>query len=1164
MSRIAFRRLTGVLVVVLALALGLAQHALAQSTPAPWWKLNATMALGNQAGGDEAQFVVTATDIGDEAVSGASTPVTISYELPPGVTPIGLPQAFAGRGVPGRENVPPPLTGCEVTTQAGDRALVSCKFTEILPPFEHLLMRIPAKLEGPEDGRSVLGVQGGNFQGKPAPAAQLPKQLEFSNGPAAFGAEAFELTPELDGGAPDKQAGSHPYQLTTTLDFNQTLGEFDTASEKGVFPSAVALPHDLRFKLPPGLVGNITAVPECSKVDFSTTIAEQTVNLCPPDTAIGVVSLVANDPVPAGFGAWAIPIFNLTPEAGEPARFGFVLEGVPVILRTAVPTGGEYGVEVSVSEISQAVQLLSSQVTFWGVPGDASHDSARGWECLGEGTWYGGQPHAKCPETTDPVPRAFLTLPTSCGTAPETTVEGHSWPVGPARTVQPLLGDTVDHLLTEHCELLGFEPTIAVEPDVHTASTPTGLSVGVHVPQAGLVSGGERAPSAVKDTTVTLPPGLTLSPPAANGLAACSAASFGSPFLGGEETFQTQNTRFLPGPPGCNDSEKVGTVSIRTPLLPDPLTGSVYIAEEHVNPFQAPLVLYLVAEDRAAGVLVKLAGSVTPNPVTGQLISTFQNTPQLPFEDLQLHFLEGDRGSTSTPALCGSYTTTAAFTPWSGGAVAAPEARFTISSGAGGGPCPPSPLSFAPGFQAGSVKSGAGVFSPFVLSIARPDGQQALTGVSVHLPPGIAAILANVTPCPEPPAGQEWACGPDSLVGHAVEASGLGGEPITLAGQVYLTSGYDGAPFGLLVRTLAAAGPFNLGYVNVRSRINVDPHTAAVSVTTDPGPRHEAIPTILDGVPVQLKDLQVTIDELTGAGRPFEFNPTNCTPTSIAGTLGGDGGTQAPVSASFTATGCASLPFKPTLTASTQGQASRVNGASLTVRVTSSRGQANIAKTVLTLPKTLPSRQSTIRQACPEKDFETNPASCDEGSVIGSAVVHTPVLKSPLTGPGYLVSHGGAAFPDVEFVLQGEGIKLVLDGQTRISKGITTSSFNTVPDAPVESFEAVLPEGPHSALGAYLPSGSYDLCATKLTMPTTITGQNGVVVSQTTKVALSGCKGVAGFKAKKLTRAQKLTRALSVCRRRFKHSAQRRSACESRARHSFRASGSRSKKTRRS
>ncbi|HEX4438092.1 MAG TPA: hypothetical protein VH061_15000 [Solirubrobacteraceae bacterium] len=1174
MSRLTFRRLTFLLALAVTLVLALAQSALAQAAPAPWWKLNATMALGNQVGGDEAQFVVTATDIGDEAVDGSPAPVTISYELPPGVTPIGLPQAFAGRGVPGRENVPPPLTGCEVTTQTGGRALVSCKFTEILPPFEHLLMRIPAKLEGPEDGQSVARVQGGSYEEqipggghkeKTAPEAQLSKQLEFSNGPAPFGAEAFALTPELEGGAPDRQAGSHPYQLTTTLDLNETLGEFETPSEKGIFPSAVALPHDLRFKLPPGLVGNITAVPQCSKVDFSTTIAEQTVNLCPPDTAIGVVSLVANDPVPAGFGAWAIPIFNLTPEAGEPARFGFVLEGVPVILRTAVPTGGEYGVEVSVSEISQAVQLLSSQVTFWGVPGDASHDSARGWECLGEGTWYGGQPHAKCPETTDPSPRAFLTLPTSCGTPPpETTVEGHSWPAGPGRVVQPLLGDTLDHLPTEHCELLGFKPTISVEPDVHTASTPTGLSVGVHVPQTGLVSGGEQAQSAVEDTTVTLPPGLTLSPPAANGLAACSAASFGSPFPGAEEALQTQNTRFLPGPPGCNDSEKVGTVTIRTPLLPDPLTGSVYLAEEHVNPFQAPLVLYLLAEDKTAGVLVKLAGSVTPDPATGQLVSTFQNTPQLPFEDLQLHFLEGDRGSTSTPALCGSYTTSASFTPWSGGAKASPEANFAITTGAGGGPCPPNPLNFTPGFQAGSVKSGAGAFSPFVLSIARPDGQQALNGVSVHLPAGIAAILANVTPCPEPPAGQEWACDPDSLVGHAVEASGLGGEPVTLGGQVYLTTGYDGAPFGLLVRTLAAAGPFNLGYVNVRSRIDVDPHTAAVSVTTDPGPRHEAIPTILDGVPVQLKDLQVTIDELTGAGKPFEFNPTNCTPTAIAGTLSGDGGAQASVSASFTATGCASLPFKPTLTASTQGQASRVNGASLTVRVTSSPGQANIAKTVLTLPKTLPSRQSTIRQACPEKTFEANPASCDEGSVIGSAVVHTPVLKNPLTGPGYLVSHGGAAFPDVEFVLQGEGIKLVLDGQTRISKGITTSSFNTVPDAPVESFEAVLPEGPHSALGAYLPSGSYDLCNAKLTMPTTITGQNGVVISQSTKLALSGCKGVAGFKAKKLTRAQKLSRALSACRKRFKHSAKRRGTCERRARHSLSASASRGKKTHKS
>ena len=1132
-----------VLCICLGTSLTGAQPALAQ---APWWRLNATSAHSHLPSEGEAQFVVTATNVGDAPVNGSPTPVTIRYELPEGVTPLGSPEANAGRGVPGQEGSIP-LSGCEVIHLANGRSAVSCKFTEILTPFDHLLMRITTKVEHPTgtplDG--VLTVTGGN-----ATAAELVKPLDLQEEPKLFGVETYELTPEGEGGSRDSQAGSHPFQLTTTLDLNQTLASYSALNEKGIYPSSPALPRSLHFRLPPGLVGDVSAAPQCSKVDFTTALQEDTVNLCPPDTAIGVVTLVANDPVPAGFQGWSVPVFNLTPEEGEPARFGFLIEGVPVVVRTSVPTGGEYGVEASVGEISQAVQVLSTQLTLWGVPGDPRHDSARGYECLGGGAWYGAAPHPPCPTTSEKTPTAFLTLPTSCERPPETTVEGQSWPIGEARTVRALEGQTSYAFPSalENCDLLSFQPTISVEPDEHSASTPTGLTVGVHVPQQGLLSASGRAESAVRETTVRLPEGLLISPAAANGLEACSASAFGSPFLGADEDLQTGNTSFRPGFPGCPDAAKVGTVEVSTPLLPDPLTGAVYLAQEHTAPFQAPLVIYLVAEDHAAGILVKLAGTITPEPGTGQLVSTFENTPQLPFEDLKLHFFGGPRASVSTPPRCGSYPTQALFTPWSGGpAASAPPVSFAISSGAGGSPCPSSQLPFAPSMRAGATNSQAGAFSDFELEIAHSDGDQQLTGVTVHLPPGLAAMLKSVTPCAEPQAslGQ---CGPESEIGHVSASAGLGPEPFVQTGHVYLTGPYQGSPFGLSIVTPAVAGPFNLGEVVVRSAISVDPHTAAVTVSSSLPTTVQGVGLPPSGVPLQLKQIQVSIDR-----QDFQFNPTNCSPTSITGTLGGGEGAAAPVVARFTATGCASLPFTPTLTASTQGQASRSDGASLTVRVTATPGQANVARTVLTLPKTLPSRQSTIRQACLAAVFESNPATCPEGSVIGSATVHTPVLKSPLTGPGYLVSHGGAAFPDVEFVLQGEGIKLILDGQTNISNGVTTSSFNSVPDAPIESFEAVLPEGPHSALGLYLPGNeTYNLCGTALAMPTTIAGQNGAVIKQSTKIAITGCKAVAGFKAKKLTRAQKLKKALIACRKRFKHSRQRRVSCENKARRAYR------------
>jgi hypothetical protein len=408
----------------------------------------------------------------------------------------------------------------------------------------------------------------------------------------------------------------------------------------------------------------------------------------------------------------------------------------------------------------------------------------------------------------------------------------------------------------------------------------------------------------------------------------------------------------------------------------------------------------------------------------------------------------------------------------------------------------------------------------------------------MQLPPGLAAVLASVTPCPEPQAAQ-GTCGPDSLIGHAISSSGLGADPFSLSGQVYLTGPYKDAPFGISIVTPAVAGPFHLGNVIVRSGIYVDRFTAVVTI-------RGVVPTMVEtgtsgktGIPVQLHRTEVVVD------RPnFQFNPTNCTPMSITGTLQGSQGGVENVHEPFQVTNCPNLQFKPTFEASTAAKTSKNNGASLIVKVTSpGLGQANIAKTKVALPIVLPSRLTTIQKACPDHVFEANPASCDEGSLIGTAKIYTPVFKNPLSGPAYLVSHGNAAFPDVEFVLQGEGLTIILDGQTDIKKGITTSTFNALPDAPFTKFETVLPEGPHSALAA-----TANLCTQKLIMPTTITGQNGDVINQSTHIAVTGCP-----KAKRPTRAQLLAKAMTVCRKSFKHNRKKRVACEASARKKYKA-----------
>jgi hypothetical protein len=1119
---------------ILAGTLAMASSAAAQ----PWWRLDITSAPTNLPATGEAQFMVTASNIGDGPVEAAppNAPVAFSDEVPEGAEVQAI-EAYATGEQPVAD------LDCETHGR-----IVSCKYAKDLPPFARLFLRITVNMNEPQPAPNGLH-NVASLSGAQTPA--FSKLAKVSSARTPFGIETYTLQPEEEGGAPDTQAGSHPFQLTATLDFNQQLAFTAPGGNGGIFPAAAALPRNLHFLLPPGLVGDANVVPQCSETDFAA-VAEEKRNLCPDDTAIGVASVVINEPTTLGLKAYSVPLFNLRPAPGEPARFGFEVESVPVVLTTAVPSGGEYGVQVTVRNASQAAQVLASEVTFWGVPADSRHDQSRGWDCLDNRFWD-LKGVAPC-DGTGEAPTAFLELPTSCESAPITSVTGESWPAGSALAAQQLASENTTYRFPAPltgCSALEFNPSLMVETEQSVASTPTGLGVHVHMPQVGLLSPTGKAESALRQTTVVLPQELQLSPAAANGLAACSALEFGSLseaepnghlLQGTEEVLQTRNKSFTPSAPSCPDAAKVGTASIMTPLLSHEVQGSVYLAAQNADPFQSPLALYLLAEDPSDGVRVKLAGAVEVNSSTGQLTSTFQNTPQLPFSDVRFHFFGGERASVSTPAHCGSYPTTASFVPWSAEPTMIFSSSLQVASGPGGSACPSDSLPFSSSFTAGPTIPQGGAFSPLVVKIGKSDGDQPLSGISVKLPAGFAAVLSSVTPCQEPPPDQEWTCGEQSLVGHVREYSGLGGEPVVLNGEAYLTTGYRGAPFGLLVSTHAAAGPFDLGIVNVRSRIDVDPKTAAVSVASEPSPRGEVIPTMLKGVPVQLKALEVAVD------RPsFEFNPTNCGQSAFSAILSGSEGAQQQLSASFKASNCASLPFHPTLSAVTQGNSSKANGASLSVRVTSSGlGVANIQKVALQLPKALPSRLTTIQKACPDQTFEANPASCDEGSVIGEATIHTPILKSPLTGPAYLVSHAAAAFPDVEFVLQGEGIKLILDGKTDIKAGITYSRFESTPDAPFTTFETLLPMGPHSALTANVAAGKrFSLCGAKLVMPTTITAQNGAVIQQETKIPVQGCGAVKGSK---VTRAQEFAKALRACRKQFKHNKHKRAACEKKAR----------------
>jgi hypothetical protein len=1074
----------------------------------PWWHLTSSTRPAVIPSGGEGTLVIQALNVGNAQTSG---PVTLSATLPAGLSVVkqgATPQVFFW----------PTLK--EPTSEA-DSALLAAEICQVtgativcttdpsvnnslsdlahIAPYEQVELWVKVK----DTGGTIAGAEY-QAQVSGGEASTVSRHHVVAIGEEAvvpFGVEEYNLVPEEAGGGVDDRAGSHPYQLTTTVALNQT----------GDPKAPPALARNLAFELPPGQIGSATAVAKCDGSDFHTHLIE--INLCPEDTAIGVAVITFDEPANLSVKTLPVPLFNLETAPGEPARFGFVIAGNPVILDTSVRSGpGEdYGVTVSVSNITELVNFITSTVTFWGTPGDPSHNNVRGWGCIREGAYNAGTAGVTCSTASDAHPPAFLTLPTDCEEPFFTSVTGVAWPNKKSPSGAPFgpfsysLEDEAGSLVPlTACNQVPFSPMISAEASTESASAPSGLDVNVNFHDEGLISSTGLAQSQLKNTVVTLPDGFTINPSAGVGLGGCTPADYA------RETIES-----IPGE-GCPNDSKLGTVEIETPLLAQKIHGSLFIAQPYDNPFPEPetghpggtlVALYIVAKDPETGVLIKLAGKVVPNPVTGQLTTIFENTPQLPFNHFNFHFREGQQAPLISPPLCGTYTTQAQLTPWSSPLSAVSVASsFTITKGFDGGACPSGGAPpFDPGIVSGSVNNNGGAFSPFYLHLTRTDGEQEIAGFSTNLPPGLTGDLSGIPFCPEAAieaarhrtGAQEEAepsCPTASQVGHTLVGTGVGAVLAYVPGKIYLAGPFHGAPFSIVSVTSAVVGPFDLGTVVLRFGLTIDPYTAQVSVTPTSS---EPIPTILKGIVTHVRDIRVYIDR-----DKFTLNPTSCNPLKIGSTLTSDLGASKTVTSPFQASNCQALAFKPIFKVWTSGKTSRTKGASLTVKLSYPAGaQANISKVKVDLPKQLPSRLTTLQKACTAAQFNANPAGCPVASRVGHARAITPLIPVPLEGPAYFVSHGGEAFPSLIIVLQGYGVTINLVGSTFINRaGITSSTFKTVPDQPVGSFELTLPQGPFSALAA-----NGNLCKAKLTMPTAFDAQNGARVRQNTKIVATGC-----------------------------------------------------------
>lgn len=919
------------------------------------------------------------------------------------------------------------------------------------------------------------------------------------------------------------QAGGHPWGLTTTIELASEEPEIvKKGGEKFHTIIPTRDPKDVVVGLPQGLLGDPMAVPRCP---LTAALVE---GACPASSQVGVYRVRL-------FGGKELlgPIVNVVPEAGQSAEFALENNLKISLLLTAhlVRTAQGYGFTV-VDNAVPTVELSRVETTFWGVPADPSHDALRGLICqrttrhdigLGCGFRASGNQSGVAP-----VP--FLIMPTDCSAGAETaTLRADSWEEpGRVRENQKYEGYVEEKTTmpgVTGCNLLSFQPSIEVQPDTLLADAPVRLGVNVLVPQSERPE--TQATPHLRNAVVTLPEGMSVSPGVVDGIQACNQSGpEGINFTGPESEEVGLNGELQLAPGHCPDASIVGTAEAITPLLGVPVKGHVYLARPGCGgPNQSPCTeqdaldgnlyqLYLelggTGEFAATGIQIKVPGFTEANPATGQLTSKFLENPQAPFSELKIRLNGGPRSPIDNPAVCGPAVTTADFTPWSepgvtpeglstaGTADATPSSFFDVTGCA-------TPPGLHPGFVAGTVTPQAGQFSQFTLNLSREDREQYIKGIQVHTPPGLLGVLSSVPLCAEPAADQ-GTCPQASKIGTTRVASGAGSHPFEIGGNVYLTGPYQGAPFGLSIVTNAVAGPFNLGLVVVRARIEVDRESSTLTVTTDESGPY-AVPQILFGVPLRLKRVTVDID------RPnFMFNPTNCSTHQILATVSGAQQAVTAVSSPFTVGGCKSLGFKPKFTVSTNGHTNRANGASLDAKVSYPAGsmgsEANVAHVKVSLPRQLPSRLTTLQKACPAATFKGNPAGCPRGSIVGIARASTPLLPVQLTGPAYFVSHGGEAFPSLIVVLQGDGVRVDLTGTTFINKaGITSSTFKTVPDVPVNSFELYLPQGKDSALAA-----NGNLCApkTKLFMPSEFVSQNGAVIKQRTKIAVTGCGNNSG------------------------------------------------------
>ncbi|HXF31620.1 MAG TPA: hypothetical protein VN522_08860 [Solirubrobacterales bacterium] len=868
---------------------------------------------------------------------------------------------------------------------------------------------------------------------------------------ASAQAGEFKVKPSFTVEPSNNQAAAHP----------DVHIQFELETEPSGEPAG-GTPRDVAIALPKGLVGAPNAVPTCPM--------ENVINFelgCSADSMVGEVDALTY--FNGSDILFHVPVYAVNPYPGEPAAFAFRAIYTTRI-DTAVRSDGDFGITSGSTNLTEALQVLGVDMTLWGVP----HD-------------HNGGTFAR---------KAFWTNPTQCTESLQSLIHVVSWQsasitADASRPFSTMVG----------CEELEFAPKLKARPTTNVADAPSGLDVDLEIPQYQDPEG--LGTAHLRKAEVTLPEGLVINPSSANGLGACTPAQIGLTTPVGD-----RQARFDLGEPSCPAASRLGSVEVETPILDDPpLKGSIFLASPHQNPFGSLLSLYLVFSGH--GLRFKLAGEVRPNPQTGRLTATFDENPQLPFSHLKLKFDAGAYAPLRTPMSCGRYSTTSVMTPWAAPAIGAatPSDTYEIVQGPNAAACGAAAAK-APSFEAGSSAPLAGKYSPFVVNLRRADGSPQFSAVTVTPPPGLVAKLANTAMCSDTAltvaAGKSGAaeqaspsCPAGSQIGNVYAAAGAGPAPFNAPGKAYLAGPYKGAPLSMAIVTPAVAGPFDLGTIVVRVALNINPATAQITAVTDP------IPTILQGIPLDIRSVSVRLDAPN-----FTLNPSSCDPTVVSGSLLSTAGSSSALQNRFQLAECGQLRLKPSLVLSLNGPTKRGQFPTLKAVLKPRAGDANLDEAVVALPRSEFIEQGHIRTVCTRVQFAAD--QCPAASVYGKVTVDTPLLSSPLTGPVYLRSSNNK-LPDMVLDLHGpasQPIRIEADGRIDSVNGGIRTTFTSVPDVPFTKMTLQLGSGKKSLL-----VNSTDICVGKHQAELSYTAHNGLTYSTKTPLKAQ-CGGKKGKKSK--------------------------------------------------